>query len=537
LQTFLPPVALYETALYETALRETAARAILIAWSGMRAENRFPPRIKSGAGFFLIPLYTAEMLRGVVMRIWLCLVATFAGAGIALAQTAPTPPKKPAPPAAPAPAKPTAKPAGKPAAKPAPKPKPAVKPAPKPAADSSVLKETYAAMPLAERLAIQSDLVWSGDYNGIIDGDFGERAIAAVKAFQKRNKGKDSGLLTAEERAVLASAVRAQQQQVGWRLVEDDVTPGLRLGIPAKLVVKSERGASGTRWFSTRGEVQIETFREKMAGAQLSELFEEQKKAHNRKVEYNVMRPDAFVLSGLQGLKRFYVRVQLKDNEARGLTILHDQAMDGIMQPVVVAMSSAFAPFASASATARRKPVDYASGVIVGAAGHILTARRTSEDCAVIVVPRYGNAERIAEDATSGLALLRVNGAAARPLPLSTEPPKGAELLLIGIADPQAQAGGHAVSSAPAKLRGVEGARVLLDAAPPPGFSGAAALDTQGGFVGMVDVNADTASAQPALVPAATIRKFLASHVTVTNGRSNAESAKAAVVRVICVRT
>lgn len=460
------------------------------------------------------------------MRIWLCLVATLAGAGIALAQTAPIPPKKPAPPAAPEAAKPAAKPPAKPTSK------PASKPAPKPAVASGLLKETYAAMPLAERLAIQSDLVWSGDYNGVIDGDFGERAIAAVKAFQKRHQGKDSGILTADERAVLASAVRVQQQQVGWKLVEDDVLPGARLGIPAKLAAKSERGASGTRWFSPRGEVQIETFREKMAGAQLSELFEEQKKAHNRKVEYNVSRPDAFVLSGLQGLKRFYVRVQLKDNEARGLTVLHDQAMDGIMRPVVVAMSSAFAPFASTAASAQRRQVDYASGVIVSAAGHILTARRASEGCNVIVVPRYGNAERIAEDLSSGLALLRVNGAAAQPLPLSAEPPKGADLLMVGIADPQAQAGGNVASSAPAKLRGVEGTRVLLDAVPPPGFAGAAALDAQGRFVGMIDVET-----QPPLVPAATIRKFLdAAHVAPASGQSSTESAKTSVTRVICVR-
>ena len=30
--------------------------------------------------------------------------------------------------------------------------------------------------------------------------------------------------------------------------------------------------------------------------------------------------------------------------DVRGVTILYDQAMDGIMEPVVIAMSSAFAP-------------------------------------------------------------------------------------------------------------------------------------------------------------------------------------------------
>src|SRR5215204_3230951 len=107
---------------------------------------------------------------------------------------APKPENKPA--AKPA-AKPEAKPAPKPAEKPAAKPaeKPAAKPAEKPAANgtaekqppaeiakaSQATKDAYAAMPMAERLSIQSDLIWSGDYNGGVTGEFGDRAIAAVK--------------------------------------------------------------------------------------------------------------------------------------------------------------------------------------------------------------------------------------------------------------------------------------------------------------------------------------------------------------------
>lgn len=472
-----------------------------------------------------VPIHIAVIVAGAIV----------AGAGVALAQDGASATKPATKPAASKPAKPvTAKPS---AAKPAP-----AKPAPKPtAAEAAALKEAYAAMPLAERLAIQSDLAWAGDYGGGITGDFGDRAIAAVKSFQKRGKAKETGLLTAEERARLAAAVKAQQEQVGWRLVEDDVIAGARLGIPAKLAVKSERGASGTRWFSARGEVQIETFREKMAGAQLSALFEEQKKVGDRKVEYGALRAESFVLSGLQGLKRFHVRAHLRDTEARGLTILYDQAMDGIMEPVVAAMSGAFAPFGVA-AEAARKRVDYASGVVVSASGHVVTGRQATEDCNVIVVAGSGNAERIAVDAPSDLALLRINGhAPSRALPLSAEPPDGADLVLVGIADPQSQGGGAAVSISPARLRGVEGARVLLEAAPPPGFSGSAALDGQGRFVGMADVNGapagSPATTRPALVPAASIRRFLAAaDVAPAGGRADLDAAKAAVRRVICVR-
>jgi hypothetical protein len=355
----------------------------------------------------------------------------------------------------------------------------------------------------------------------------------AVKAFQKKSKSKETGILTPDERALLASSVKVQREQVGWTLVEDDVIPGARLGIPAKFAVKSERGASGTRWFSARGEIQVETFREKMGGTQLSALYDELKKTpSSRKVEYSTINSDFFVLSGLQGLKKFYVRVQLKDNEARGMTILYDQAMDGIMEPVVVAMSSAFAPFANDVVETTRRKVEYASGIVVSNTGHVVTKRQSTDGCHVIVVAGYGNAERIADDKNSDLALLRINGAAnIRPLPLSADPPKGADLTLLGIPEPQTQGGGKTVAMAKAKLRGVDGTKVLLDAAPSAGFAGAAAFDAQNQFVGVVDIN------PAAIIPAASVRTFLeAANVALTNGRADMEAAKTAITRVICVR-
>ena len=60
---------------------------------------------------------------------------------------------------------------------------------------SKALLDSYNAIPLAERIAIQSDLIWTGDYNGVVSGEFGDRSIAAVKAFQKRSGAKETGVL------------------------------------------------------------------------------------------------------------------------------------------------------------------------------------------------------------------------------------------------------------------------------------------------------------------------------------------------------
>src|SRR6476619_7211944 len=97
--------------------------------------------------------------------------------------------------------KPAEKPAAKPAAKPA-TPAAAAKPAP--------AKTGYEAMPVAERIAIQSDLVWTGDLNSTANGEWGPLSLAAVKAFQKRKGGKDTGTLTPEERTALADAATSK---------------------------------------------------------------------------------------------------------------------------------------------------------------------------------------------------------------------------------------------------------------------------------------------------------------------------------------
>jgi hypothetical protein len=76
--------------------------------------------------------------------------------------------------------------------------------------------------------------------------------------------------------------------------------------------------------------------------------------------------------------------------------------------------------------------------------------------------------------------------------------------------------------------------------APKPGFSGAAAIDAQGRFAGMVQLNSPVvagngpATVQAMLVPADTVRAFLTSHgIMPAGGRGAIDQS---VLRVICVR-
>ncbi len=260
--------------------------------------------------------------------------------------------------------------------------------------------DTANAMTQAERLALQSDLAWVGEYNGAITGEVSERMVNAIKEFQKSRGAKQTGVLNPQERGILADTARRRQESVGWRIVTDPGT-GARLGIPTKLVPQLTSDASGAKWTSPTGTVQIVLARRKEANPATAKLAEQEKKEPaGRKVGYSVVKPEFFVLSGLQGLKKFYVRGAFKGDEIRIMTILYDQAVENTVEPVVIATSSAFTPFPSGpqAGPPPRKAVEYGTGIVAAEDGSIVTDRQLVEACATIAIAGFGNAERIAED-------------------------------------------------------------------------------------------------------------------------------------------
>lgn len=416
---------------------------------------------------------------------------------------------------------------------------------------SAPAPDVFAGIPAAQRMKVQAALLWAGDYTGAVKGE--DAMLAAIKNYQKRSKGKVTGVLTDAERANLLAAARVHEEEFGWSVVVDPAT-GIRIGLPTKMVPHAREAARGTRWSSAHGDVQVETFRINDTNLKLPALFEQLKKEPaTRKVEYSVLRDDNFFISGLQGLKKFSVKAQLRDGEVRGFTILYDQMMETIVAPVAVAMASAFSPFPEHSApfAALAKSVEYGNGLVVSAQGHIVTDRKLTEGCQVIVAAGLGDAVRIADDKDNGLALLRVYGPRKlSPLALTQNAGKTGELTLIGIPDPKEENGSRKLTEIKARL--LDGAAIeLRQPVPMAGFSGAAALDGQGRFVGMMEMrNAVLASIEPSappvrLVSAETIRGFLSAHHVAladtqagdaNTSNTKTSDAKASVVRMICVR-
>ncbi|MDZ4369301.1 MAG: peptidoglycan-binding domain-containing protein, partial [Afipia sp.] len=395
--------------------------------------------------------------------------------------------------------------------------------------------DTAKAMEQAERLAIQSDLAWVSLYNGVINGEASDRMVSAIKAFQKDHGAKETGVLNAQERGVLSAEAKKRQDNVGWKIVSD-ATSGARIGLPSKLVPLIVSDVNGTKWSSATGTIQIEFLRRKEAGATTATVAAGEKKLNARKADYSVVKPDFFVLSGSQGLKKFYIRGQTRNDEVRVLTILYDQATEGTMIPVTVAMSSAYNPFPGNVAQAGpppRKKVEYSTGIVASADGAIVADRQSTDGCMTIAVPGYGNATRVADDEARELALLRIYGATGlKPLAMAGNGAAKSNLNLTGIADPQNQGGRNAVTSVAAVAAPVV-TDMTLSPEPAVGFSGAAALDSDGKFAGIARLKPAIVAgpvgtplpSQAVLVSGDSVRDFLkAKGVTPASGASDAKA-------------
>ena len=172
----------------------------------------------------------------------------------------------------------------------------------------------------------------------------------------------------------------------------------------------------------------------------------------------------------------------------RGVTILYDQATEGTMAPVAVAVADTFVGFpdpSAAPASGHKRGVEYATAIVATAGGDLIALDEVTEGCQSLIVPGFGHADRVAEDKASGLALLRLYGAANLiPAPLAGDASTSADLTLYGIADPLTQNDG-AVTKAAAQIT-PQG----IVPAPQPGFTGAPAIDAQGRFAGIVALKA-----------------------------------------------
>lgn len=200
--------------------------------------------------------------------------------------------------------------------------------------------------PTEQGVRIQQEaLVWTTDYEGLIDGKSGDGTIDAIKKFQARMGHPPSGALSDDELVSLIKEGFAKRDAVGFKQLTD-ATAGVSLGIPQNLLPRPTEKTWGKSWYSKQNGIAIDTLR--IEDTSLRELYDKLLNINNRTISYQRFVDDSwFVIAAFEGKAAIYVRANLvhtsgQPDEIRGFSVWMSEARPADYQSIAPAMLSSF---------------------------------------------------------------------------------------------------------------------------------------------------------------------------------------------------
>ncbi|MCP4382037.1 MAG: trypsin-like serine protease [Hyphomicrobiales bacterium] len=374
---------------------------------------------------------------------------------------------------------------------------------------------------------VQFLLVWTADYNGMVDGIAGPNTEAAVRSFSDRNGiSLDDGEGFAS--ALLEQAAR-EIDQTGFAVVHDsdlDVTYGL----PTALVRPAPNPDPNRRTFrSSDGGLDIDVASLTDQYASLAQLFRKLEAVPGRSVTYSRFSPSWFVMSGSDVDSDFYLRYHMSGRKVKGFAASYDPDLAGPLSPTIIAMANVFRPSAAAAdpliafldavqdeldavVPPQPAPVEApppvvvdeprldlsGSGFVIDRRGHILTNAHVVEKCGFVRVGSGQDAELVAFDETNDLALLVSQSTRTiEPLVFRSDPVRlGEQVIAAGY--PLRGVLATSLNLTPGIVSSLSGPRndirsFQTSAVVQPGNSGGPMLDQSGKVLGVVVGKLDAA--------------------------------------------
>jgi putative peptidoglycan binding protein len=369
-------------------------------------------------------------------------------------------------------------------------------------------KAAFDALPEADRKAIQDALIWSGHYNGVVDGVFGKRTRDAIIAYQTSLKAQADGTVDAAQAAAMAAATQKVRAAVKFQVFTDDKT-GIKIGAPLKILDKRV-DAGDVRLTKADGSVALDLMSASGADAKLGAMFAAlTADKDSRKITLKLSRPDYFVVSGEEAGRKFYQRTAKAPAGApdptlvRGFRFTYPIAQSGELDKISVAIADSFEPFpaaasspttpvasketpvpAPAPAPAPSKPAFSATGLVV-APGQALSAI-SAADCPNPTIDGKPT-KFIREDRELGLSLLGVEPGVASQITAQSMGAIGPDLVALsyGAEEPNGRVTLNVTGASPLTSTQIQAHPSLL-AALPRQSAGAPVFDRMGGLVAIV---------------------------------------------------
>ena len=278
-----------------------------------------------------------------------------------------------------------------------------------------------------ERKELQIALQWAGVYNAGIDGAFGRGTRSAMRAWQLNNGFEGTGILTTAQRSELFRQYNAVLEGMELQLVEE-ARAGVSVEIPLG-AVQFDRYDSPFVHFTGTGAVedaQVLLISQPGDRSRLAGLYEIMQTLEI--VPLNGVRNrdrDSFVLTGQNSRIVSYTEARLVGGNIKGFTLVWPAGDEERRSRILNAMQQSFTlgagvldPAAVAVDTQSvdlvaglqiRKPKRTASGFFVDGQGRVITTDAAIGSCNRITLNGVYDANVLASDATTGVAILETN--------------------------------------------------------------------------------------------------------------------------------
>lgn len=275
-----------------------------------------------------------------------------------------------------------------------------------------------------ERMDLQVMLKWAGFYDAAIDGAFGRGTRNSMAAWQEANAFDVTGILTTLQRKTLKNQYNAVLDGLGLERVLD-ARVGIEMMIPTG-VVAFDRYEPPFAHYDATGDIPAKVLLISQRGDRdtLYGLYDIMQTLEIVPLEGPRERSDKdFVLIGENGTMVSETRATLQDGKIKGFTLIwpagdeeRRRRLIGEMDKSFIRLEAALDPAAGDPSEQAvdlvagldvRKPRIARSGFYVDSAGLVMTTSEAVQSCTRLTIDDEYDADVVADDAASGIAVLR----------------------------------------------------------------------------------------------------------------------------------
>ena len=359
-----------------------------------------------------------------------------------------------------------------------------------------------------DRKDLQIALQWAGFYNAAIDGSYGRGTRNSMAAWQEANNFEVTGVLTTLQRAALLKQYNAVLDGLGLQMVRDDQA-GIEMVMPTAEVGFAKYEAPFAQYDST-GDIGARVLLISQAGDQntLFGLYDIMQTLEivplNGPRERN---KSSFTLVGENDRIISETRASLQDGQVKGFTLIwpaNDEARRSrVMDELVKSFTRLPGALDPAAGGDAEQAIDLVSGLqvrqaklarsgfFVDGSGTVVTTAEAVASCGRLTVDGDTDADVLAQDADTGLAILKPRSALA-PLAVAAfdlgTPRLQSEISVAGFSYEGVLSAATLTFGKVADVRGLAGEENLnrLSLKAQAGDAGGPVFDASGNVVGML---------------------------------------------------